>query len=453
MRDIEDLSTFIVSLHLPEGMLADKLRLHVADVFGAWIAVCATEEGQRLIAYKRSLAAATGTPIPLDEIGLNCALARLSEVDDIHIGAMITAGAVAIPAAFGLLANVRGCDHRDLAPAIVAGYETMVRMGRTIDGARNQFRGIWTSYFAAPLGSAAVAARMLKLDDQQVANALALALTMSAPSVGDHEAASTARWWSFGQAVRNGLSAAMAAQAGFTADINILRSELLPNIFGIKPDLAAMSGASGQAEALTEVSFKPWCAARQTMAATQALREVIARGVSPDCITSIQAFVVPLHLRMIGQPVERGDRSSFIKSLSYQMAIAALMPEHNLDLRPAAEMPTRPVQDFMSRIVVVADQELMVPYPKQWAARIVVETRDGTRHEHRVENLIGDPARPIQTSELSSKFKNLVAAAGVDDPDRCWAGALRLLDPPVKERLPVNPFEIDSIDAVCRSVG
>ena len=32
---------------------------------------------------------------------------------------------------------------------------------------------------------------------------------------------------------------------------------------------------------LTEVSFKPWCAARQTMAATQAFTEIVEGGVAP----------------------------------------------------------------------------------------------------------------------------------------------------------------------------
>lgn len=441
MRDIEDLAAFIVSLGAPGGPLADKLRLHVADVLGAWIAARGTEEGRRLIAY-RGQANAMGALSSLDEIGLNCALARLSEVDDIHIGAMITAGAVAVPAAFGIAERFPGCEQGDVAPAILAGYEAMVRLGRTINGPENHFRGIWTSYFAAPFGAAAVASRMLKLDERQTATALAQALTMSAPSVGAHESPSTTRWWSFGQAVRSGISAALAARAGFTADLNILRAKLFPGVFGITPDLAAMSGPVGAAPALNQVSFKPWCAARQTMAATQALRELLARGVSPDRIASIQAFVVPLHLRMIGQGIDREDRGSFMKSLSYQMAIAALMPEHRFDLEPARGMPTPAVEDFMRRITVSADQELLPPYPGQWPARIVVLTHDGARHECRVDDVPGDPARPIELPELATKFSTIVAAAGVEDAERCWAGALRLLEPTSGEALSITPFKL-----------
>ena len=52
----------------------------------------------------------------------------------------------------------------DLAAAIVAGYEAMIRLGAAIDGPSVLYRGIWPTYFAAPFGAAAVAARLFRLD-------------------------------------------------------------------------------------------------------------------------------------------------------------------------------------------------------------------------------------------------------------------------------------------------
>jgi 2-methylcitrate dehydratase PrpD len=427
MNDIEDLAVFITSLRGADEAVLNKLRLHVADTLGAWIAARATDEGRALIAYREHLKNITATPNLLDDIALHCALARSSEVDDIHIGAMITAGSVAIPTALCMVTGFQGCDRRDVSSAILAGYEAMIRLGKAIKGPEVLFRGIWTSYFAAPFGAAAVAARLLNLNALQVAHALAHALTMSAPSVGAHETASTARWWLFGQAVRNGVSAALAAQAGFTADVGFLRSRLLPDVFGIKPDLAAMAGAKDQPLALSEVSFKPWCAARQTMAATQALREVLASGLSPDRITAITAFVVPLHLKMINQGVLRGDRGSYFKSLPYQMAITALRPQSRFDVGPSDETLTAPIMDFMKRVTVIADENLMKPYPREWQARVVIETIDGLR-EHAVTAVPGDPSRPLLTSELEKKFSWLATAAGLQAVEQLWSLGLGLLD-------------------------
>ena len=109
-----------------------------------------------------------------------------------------------------------------MTAAILAGYEAMTRLGRAIDGPAILYRGIWPTYFAAPFGIAAVAARLFRLDARQTANALALALTFAAPGVGHHNAATTSRWLAVGNAARNGLAAAQAAQAGFTSDLNLL---------------------------------------------------------------------------------------------------------------------------------------------------------------------------------------------------------------------------------------
>src|SRR5437879_8138550 len=66
----------------------------------------------------------------------------------------------------------------------------------------------------APFGIAAATSRLLKLDAKQSANALALALTLTAPGVGQHHALSTSRWLAVGSAASNGLSAALAAHYG-----------------------------------------------------------------------------------------------------------------------------------------------------------------------------------------------------------------------------------------------
>ena len=47
-----------------------------------------------------------------DRIAINVALARLSEIDDIHLGAMITPGAIVVPAALTHCGLAAGCRRR-----------------------------------------------------------------------------------------------------------------------------------------------------------------------------------------------------------------------------------------------------------------------------------------------------------------------------------------------------
>ncbi len=280
MNGIEELAEIIGQrTSNTDASTREKLRLHVADTIGAWIAATQTAEGKALIAFRNRMRATgqSGARHLPDDLATHCALVRLSEIDDIHLKSMTTPGSIAIPAAMTLAAALPDVGADDVAAAILAGYEAMIRLGLAIKGPNVLYRGIWPTYFAAGFATAAVAARLLRLDRKQTAHALALALTTAAPSVGQHHAVTTARWFSVGNAARNGLTAAFAAQAGFTADIDVLRSRMLPDVYAIEPDIAAM--AWDGALAFSQVSLKPWCAARQTMPATQALREILDGGV------------------------------------------------------------------------------------------------------------------------------------------------------------------------------
>jgi 2-methylcitrate dehydratase PrpD len=320
---------------------------------------------------------------------------------------MITPSAIVVPGALTLAATLPAVTADDLHAAIVAGIEAMTRLGRAIDGPAVLYRGIWPTYFAAPFGIAAVAARLFKLDERATANALALALTLAAPGVGHHNAPSTTRWFAVGQAARNGLAAARAAQQGFTSDLNLLEGPFLRSVYGITPQLAALTDPLGERPAVVELSFKPWCAARQTMAATQALKEIIARGVEPAAIDEITVSALPPHLKMIDHGVVSGDRASHLTSVQYCLAVAALAPDRAFDLQQAPKELPPAVRDFMQKIKVAADDSLLADYPRIWPARVRV-VAGSTTHEQTVMHVPGDPARAFDRAQVRAKFQRFV---------------------------------------------
>jgi 2-methylcitrate dehydratase PrpD len=408
MNGIEELADILqAQAGDADAVLAEKLRLHVTDTIGAWIAATQTPEGKALLAFRARMRTKEKTASDLhDDLATHCALVRLSEIDDIHLPSMTTPGSIVIPAAMTLAAARPGTENADTAAAMLAGYQAMIRLGLAINGPDVLYRGIWPTYFGACFTTAAVAARLMRLSPAQTAHALALALTMSSPSVGQHHAATTARWFCVGNAARNGLSAALAAQSGFTADLDILRSRFFPDLYGIEPDIAVMTGDA--MPTFAGVSLKPWCAARQTMPATQALRELLATGIRADDITAITAFVLPPHLKMIDHGVKPGDRASFLTSVTYQLALATLQPTEAVDLNLSAAVPQSSLQAFMMRVKVAADDALLTYYPTRWPARIVVETASG-RHELRVDSVPGDPSRPFTQTDVEKKFQHFTA--------------------------------------------
>ncbi len=388
-----------------DARAVEKLRLHVADTVAAWIASAQTAEGKALIAFRDWMRRQSAVRDVELDLATHCGLVRLSEIDDIHLRSMTTPGSIAIPAAMTLATQLPHVNGADAAAAMLAGYEAMTRLGLAIDGPKVLYRGIWPTYFGAGFAAAAVAARLLRLPPVQTAHALALALTMAAPSVGQHHAATTARWFSVGNAARNGLAAAFVAQSGFTTDLEILRSRLFPEVYGIEPSIAVMVGS---ALVFPEVSLKPWCAARQTMAATQGLREILQTGVRPSDISQITAYVLPPHLRMIDHGVRPGDRASYLTSLPYQLSLAAVQPDTGSGLAVGESPPS--IETFMARVKVVGDEALLADYPSRWRARIVVETAS-RRHERLIDCVPGDPERPFTEADVQAKFRLFTAPA------------------------------------------
>jgi 2-methylcitrate dehydratase PrpD len=411
MTILEQLGPFVAHSGAPSQRLREMLELHVVDIVGAWIASLPTPEGAALLRWRAASGegAARGSLHRLRlDVATHCALARLSEIDDIHLASTTTPGAIVVPGAVPIAAACRNRDPAALAAAMMAGYEVMMRFGQAIDGPTVLYRGIWPTYFATPLGIAAVAARLLDLDARQCAHALALALVRSAPGVGRHNAATTSRWLAVGAATEAGLSAALAARAGFTSDLGLLDGEYLPGIYHVNPDKAVLAAGLGERFGLGEVAFKPWCAARQTMAATQALIEIIESGVAAHTITHATAFVLLPHCRMIDHGVTVGDRASFLTSLPYRLALAALDPLSAWDVRQAPASVPDNIRIFMDRITIVPGEALLPHFPSRWPARVEAVT-SSDRHVHTVIDVPGDPARPFGADAVREKFCRFVA--------------------------------------------
>ena len=446
MTAIETLASSLAALGAQDlsEPVRTKLQWHVVDTIGAWLAASRTLEGAALVAFRRRMHAADhgADHLPMD-VATGCALARLSEIDDIHLASMTTPGSIVIPGAL-TLARAWQADPSDVMAAMIAGYEAMTRLGGAIGGPHVLYRGIWPTYIAAPVGMAAVTARLLRLEAGQTAHALALALTLAAPGVGHHNAATTARWFAVGNAARNGLTAALAAQAGFTSDLKLLESGFFANVYSVTPDLTALTQGLGQ-PMLPRISFKPWCAARQTMAATEALRGLVADGLRPDDMTGIRVAVLPPHQKMIDHGVIAGDRASHLTSVQYQMALAACQPDNVYGLAQSPRDLSPVLRSFMARITIDGDDKLLAAYPDAWPARIAVTTPAGPRHAD-VMHVPGDPERPFDWAQLTEKFRRVVSPVlGPEKADGMPARIVESLD----DRTSLMRL-VDNVNDICR---
>jgi len=88
----------------------------------------------------------------------------------------------------------------------------------------------------------------------------------------------------------------------------------------------------------------------------------------------------------------------------------------------------RAISSFMDRVVVEADERLLAEFPRQWSARIEVESPIG-KERRLVAHVPGDPQRPFDAAAVQDKFIRFAGpAVGAPAAKELLNRALSLLD-------------------------
>jgi len=398
MTVLERVAALVASVN-PDDAERELLRLHVLDTIGAWHAGQHTPEGIVLRDLETAPVPAMGNGV-LDRIAVACATVRLTEIDDIHLPSCTTPSSVMVPVALGLAGALP--QPGDVQAAMAAGYRAMLRLGEAIDGANILYRGIWPTYFTAPFAAAAAGARLLGLDKDKTAHALAMALTMSTGGSGRTAPGIASRWLLLGNAARAGCLAALAAERGMTADLTLLDGDWLQATHGIKLDIEKL--ARIREPALAEISYKPWCSAKQAIAATDAFQRILARGIRPDDISEIIVDVPPPYFPMVGHRAPPEAGLGALTSVACRIGLAAYDPKRLDDVARSTTPGARGVTALIGKVTVQADEKLMQHYPARYPARVTVATQAG-RNSELVVDAPGDPGTDYGEAEVVAKFR------------------------------------------------
>jgi 2-methylcitrate dehydratase PrpD len=283
----------------------------------------------------------------------------------------------------------------------------MTRLGVAVNGASVLYRGVWPTYFAAPLASAAIAARIWRLDTETTAHALSLALMLSAGRSGRFQGKIPGRTVILAFAVATGLKAAIAARESVGGDPDLLDGPWLREAQGLDAEAGAMTAALGTRSVYSELSLKPFCSAKQAIAAIEGLMTVLDEGVAPNAIDKVRVRVPPPYARMIATKAEAGSRSSTIVSAAFQMGLAACQRRRLYDVeRDNATQETDAVE-FAAKVEIVPDEVLSATFPVCYPAEVEVVIGGRTTRK-RITAAQGDPSRPLDDARLKDKAERVL---------------------------------------------
>jgi 2-methylcitrate dehydratase PrpD len=289
---------------------------------------------------------------------------------------------------------------------------------------------VWPSHLGAPLSAAAAAAAVLGLDRERTAHALAIAATRAVGTAGRIAEEPTSRWLSYGCAAADGVVAARAAAAGMAGDLDALAGAL-PAATGLAVDADLLGEPVG---AIARVDVKPFCTARQALAAVEAAR--LARSALGGDVAEIEVAVPAAYRAMVDQPEPRARLTS-IMSAQRQIAVALLDEDRLYDVaRDDLSLPAG-AEALMRVTRVVEDDALTALYPAVWPARVRLRGAGGEEAERLVGDPLGARERPLGWDDLRRKHTRIGAwGEGLDAAlALCRAGlpARELLDLATKD--------------------
>ncbi|MBS0243262.1 MAG: MmgE/PrpD family protein [Proteobacteria bacterium] len=338
----------------------------------------------------------------------NGMLANAADFDDTHKRALLHTGSVVVPPTLAL-AEERGLTGPEIITALVAGYETAVRVGMAVMPTHYRF---WHSTATnGTFGAAASAARALGLDAQKANMALGFAGTQAAGLNTFFTYGDMTKSLHPGKASFNGVLSARLAELGGTSPPTILEHEKgYLNAFSLEPKPEALTKGLGATWEILENGYKFFPSILASHAAIQATLDVVeTHHIKPDMIASIvneTYSTVKSHFSAKTVTTGMGARVS----VPYCCAVAAIDRAVGQAQFAEARVNREDVQRVLAATEVVAVDELTAQYPTKFPARVTITLKDGRKFTAQRDFPKGDPQAPLSPSEIEAKFLDNAAA-------------------------------------------
>lgn len=338
---------------------------------------------------------------------INACAAHTVEVDDIFRDAIYHPGAPTIAAALACAQDTAATGEAFLR-AVVTGYEISTRIGAAMGRAHYEY---WhNTATVGAFGACAAAVSLLQLDRARAAHAFATVATFAAGLQQSFRMDSMSKPVHVGRAADSGITAAYAAREGVTGSLDVIEGEAgFGRAMSDGPDWDKAFLTLGREFNITRMTFKNHACCGHAFAAIDgALAAQAALGAKAADVKRVHvgSYRAAKEVAGVEDPCTEMQARFSLKFLVAtalthgSVRLAAFSPERLADRR---------TRELMQRIEAVIDPELDAAFPGRRAARVVLETVDGRRHEHYQPTRKGDPDAPLSDAELEEKYFELAA--------------------------------------------
>ena len=353
----------------------------------------------------------SGAKLPVgDAAQVNAVMSDAAASDDSDLRNIVHAGTTLVSTSLAI-AERTGGSGQDVLAAIVLGYETSGRIGEVITPTF-QTRG-FHGCLVAIFGGAVAAARLLQLDEVQMAQAIALAAT-SIGGLRDAADTSVAREYHAGLAAMLGIQAALAAQRGYMAEERILETRRgFFAVYGDADGSSVIGGLGDEWDIITDMAIKLVPGGHPSHSLAEAAANAARAGqITPDDVETI-TLSRPGVTTLTG-PIHPADLIDMAHSPAY--FLAAGVADHGFSWVNATEAKiTDPViHQLIDKIQVGPPPIQQVEQYKQ-GATVTIKTKDGRTFSSTVFAPKGAGTLGIDWADVDDKYRALMPQAQVSD--------------------------------------
>jgi len=361
---------------------------------------------------------------------VNSTAGHAFEMDDIHKESIIHPNSLAVPVALALAEADPSITGRDIATALAVGYEVGLRIGNAATMALflNGFHPQGTS---GAFVAAATAGKMLRLDAEEMQNALGIAGSMGAGLMAAQEGAMVKRLHA-GRAAQGGLQAAQLAKRGFTGISDVVEAGYggFLSSFSRTPNPSRLLEGIGEDWEAGKVGFKMYPNVTSIHAALDAMRSILTEDkLEAGDIAEVRVECGHMTFVHTAWSYRPAGVTAAQMNMFYGLAVMALRKDVTAADYSEADIADPQLLDFMSKIRIEEDAELESRGAAfRHAARVRVRTNDGRSFAREILHRRGSPENPVKWDDIERKFSANVTGLLTPDAARQLLAACAMIE-------------------------
>jgi 2-methylcitrate dehydratase PrpD len=403
--------------------IARETRHRILDTLGAIVSGAQMKPGEAAIRYVQ---AQGGTPeasvltTSIKTSAVNAALANgmfghADETDDFEPVTKAHPGCAVLPAALAV-AEREGRSGTEVVRAVALGYDLCCRflMALGPDHVRGTHRSAEGT--SATFGAVAAAASLARLDERGMRHALSYAAQqVSGIWSWTRDSEHIEKAFDFGgMGARNGVTAALMVQSGFTGVDEVLDGEHnMIDALSMEPRPEQMIAGLGSRFFVTETAIKTFSVGYPIQAPLDALLTLRRQhGLTADNVTRIVARLPEDGARIVNDSAMPDVNCQYILAVGLIDGAVSFADSHSHE-----RMKDPRVLAVKQRIELVADRALMDPDAPR-SGRVEVTLRDGRQLSQFTRFAPGTRENPLDAEGVNAKVRDLmVPVVGVRRAD------------------------------------